>query len=148
MSQSLAQSLQLTILGMGMTFLSIGALVAGMFLLTRLTAVRAGAGAGISAAARVEPPAAEAALIEGEALLTTRSEIHFTPQEGMQLAGDDAEIRRRVAAAAVAVGLALQERSAPAPEAAQPAAADAWNIYARSLHLSGRARYVSLRGRR
>ncbi len=83
-------------------------------------------------------------------MLTTRSEIRVEPQEGVPFSGDDdaTEARRRAAAAAVAVALALQERSAPAPKAAQPATPDAWNIYARSLHLSGRARYESLRGRR
>jgi hypothetical protein len=147
MSQSLVQSLQLTLLGMGMTFLSIGALVAGMFLLTRLTAVRVGGRTRATFPGRVEPPAAETALTEGEALLTTRAEIQTEFQEGLGIPDDEAaEMRRRAAAAAVAVALALQER--PAPEVAQAAAPDAWNVYARSLHLSGRARYESLRGRR
>ncbi len=40
MSNALVQALWLTVIGMGMTFLSIGALVRGIYLLTRLTRTR------------------------------------------------------------------------------------------------------------
>ena len=50
MNTTLAQALQLTVLGMGMTFASIGVLALGMLLLTRMTREkdRAGVRAGVT----------------------------------------------------------------------------------------------------
>jgi len=143
MSDLLADALQLTLLGMGMTFLSLGALVAGMFLLTRVTRPQTDVGDG--------GDGGEGGL-EGDALVVDGEGMGGLAMQPELVTGDDAEERRRAAAAAVAVSLALQVpargRAILTPLDGGAYGESAWNTYARGLHLSSRARYESLRGRR
>ncbi len=135
MADLLAQALELTVLGMGMTFLSIGALVGGMYLLTFLTTSRA----------------------QGEGAVggpEHRREEDVTPtvmpvSEGATSSEDGRERRRRAAAAAVAVTLALAEsrKGAPAGVTTGDRGESAWSSYARSLQLSRRMRYEAQKSR-
>ena len=148
MNTTLAQALQLTVLGMGMTFASIGVLALGMLLLTRMAREKDRAGT---------PVGDEMGTIE----MAERSEAE----------GPSGEAAARAAAAAVAVALAHRPPAARVPAtsgAAQAAAAavavalaghgsamrqvevsavDAWDGYIRSVHLSRRARYGARRVR-
>ena len=155
MADLLADALRLTLWGMGMTFVSLGALVGGMFLLTwvtrsqtdgrRQTRRRTGDGE------RPQTDGGEGGL-EGDAPVVDgggRVDLAVQPE---LVTGDDAEGRRRAAAAAVAVAWALQARGrgrAVLPPAGGGVRGErGWDVYARGLRLAGRARYEALRGRR
>ena len=126
MSNVISQALWLTIVGMGMTFLSIGALVGGIYLLTHLTRAKEKASAALAEPAR-------SALGEASAV----SSIWEAP---------DAEPRRRAVAAAVGVAMALAAEIRAVPAADTGAVATgAWSAYVRGLHLSSRSRYESRR---
>ncbi len=132
MQELVRSALQLMILGMGMTFLSLGALTLGMYLLTAIFRDKGGA----------ELPELDDELPVGEDVSAYR-EGEFT---GDAIAGEEA--RRRAAAAAVAVALAMTEADErlecpPASRAIQ----DPWNAFARSLHLSRRTQYEARRFR-
>jgi len=145
----LRQALQLTGLGMGMTFASIGALVLGMLLLTRITSQRA--------------HAVEESFGDGsDAPTPAMSAAGSGPNDSIEPAADDpgalvaaaavavalAQDRTPAAAAAAAVAVAVAS-SGPVPEAAgvRVAHVDAWNGYVRGLHLSARAGYDARRTR-
>ena len=165
MSDLVMSGLRLTLVGMGMTFLSIGALVVGMFLLTRLTREKTAdqPGTGRSAGYVVTTPSSE---VRGQ--VAERRQIAASgtePESGGRSPGelgvrestlgggwDDDEERRRAVAAAVAVSLALQVASGLSPTSICSDRAGRqeapWSVYARGLHVSSRSRYESLRGRR
>ena len=129
MIEQVRSALQLMALGMGMTFLSLGALALGMYV---MTAVLRGKEKVRLPELEDDLPAAEevAAYHEGE------------------FAGDGSdgeEARRRAAAAAVAVALALAD--APPASVSSPAVQDPWNAFARSLHLSRRIQHDARRFR-
>ncbi|MCU0519368.1 MAG: hypothetical protein MUF84_01545 [Anaerolineae bacterium] len=126
MSNVISQALWLTIVGMGMTFLSIGALVGGIFLLTHLTRAKENAPSTLT-----EP---------------TQSATGGTPAVSSIWDAPDAEIRRRAVAAAVGVAMALtaQVRVEPAVDLGVTAT-DAWSAYVRGQQLSSRSRYESRR---
>jgi Na+-transporting methylmalonyl-CoA/oxaloacetate decarboxylase gamma subunit len=135
MRDLLWSALELTVLGMGMTFLSLGALALGMYVMTAI--FRGKERAEVSVLGNELPAGDEvAAYREGE----------FAEERGA-----DNEARRRAAAAAVAVALALTEaRTAPGTQTASfapPAIHDPWNAFARSLHLSRRTQYDARRFR-
>lgn len=149
MDTVLRQALQLTGLGMGMTFASIGALVLGMLLLIRITRKRTHAVGGSFGDGSDAP-------------IALMSAAGGCPDDHIEPAAD--EPGARVAAAAVAVALA-QDRTPAAAAAAAVAVAvassgpvpgaagvrvahvDAWNGYVRGLHLSARAGYDARRTR-
>jgi Na+-transporting methylmalonyl-CoA/oxaloacetate decarboxylase gamma subunit len=140
-SEVLGQALQLTLLGMGMTFASIGALALGMWGITYLTR-----------GARPQPSIEEGHENVG----------YVGAGTGMRAAADDPDMAveqmNQAVAAATAVALALAEQ-AQARGAAQAAAAavavsqvaqpvpafratsGAWDSFVRSASLSQRARY-------
>ena len=145
MADLLGDALRLTLWGMGMTFVSLGALVGGMFLLTWVTRRRTGDGE------RPQTDGGEGGL-EGDALVVDGGgRVDLAVQREL-VTGDDAEGRRRAAAAAVAVAGALQARGrggAVLPPADGGVRGErGWDVYARGLRLAGRARYEALRGRR
>lgn len=114
----LAQGLNLTILGMGMTFLSLGALVLGMYLMTALI--------------KDAPPEAE----EDEAEFVAAPEV----------AAPDAA-RYLAAAAAVAVALEQSAQVwTPATASAMPPAR-VWNTQVRSRQLIQQQQHVLRRSR-
>lgn len=129
----LRSALELTVVGMGMTFLSIGALALGMFLMTTLLR------------GKDKTPLPEVGREEEE--LTMGKEIQSN-QGGER---PSADARRRAAAAAVAVAMALRE-SEPRQRTEEPGryspAHEAWNGFARSRHLSVRLLYEARRRHR
>lgn len=135
MQESLRSALELTVLGMGMTFLSIGALTLGMYV---MTAVFRGKDRAVVLESDQDQLAGDAVAAYREGGAT----------DGVPV---DDEARRRAAAAAVAVAMALAETQQDA--SAQPAwhsavvAPELWNAFARSLHLSRRAQYDARRFR-
>ena len=143
MNTTLAQALQLTVLGMGMTFASIGVLALGMLLLTRMTREKDNAGT---------PGGGEIGTIE----MAERSEVDGPPAEAaacvaavavaVALANRAPATRGAVKAAAAAVAVALAGHGAAMPQV-EVSAVDAWDGYVRSVHLSRRARYVARRVR-
>ena len=128
MSNALVQALWLTVIGMGMTFLSIGALVGGIYLLTRLTRTRPNAPA----------PLPNEAILTGE-------EVHMAtgPRVEQPVLGSDVDYRRRAAAVAVATALALAEGERQVLPGAP--AGSGWDAYVRARHLSSRETYASRR---
>lgn len=158
MNTTLAQALQLTVLGMGMTFASIGVLALGMFLMTRM--VREKDKASTQSGTLVDSSVDTAAVTSagtpddngiGMSDMTDRSKVD----------GAAAEVAARAAAAAVAVTLAtcgaaqaaaaavavaLSEDGVTKSQAVAPALG-VWDGYVRSMHLSRRARYDARRGR-
>ncbi len=154
MNTTLAQALQLTVLGMGMTFASIGVLALGMLLLTRMTREkdRAGTPGGTpdDTPAGV-PDGGEIGTIE----MAERSEVDGPPAEAAARAAAVAvavalanrppaarapATRGAVKAAAAAVAVALAGHGSATPQV-EVSAANAWDGYGRSAHLSSRARY-------
>jgi len=148
---TLAQALQLTVLGMGMTFASIGVLALGMLLLTRMTREKDKAGTPDGTPAGV-PLGGEIGTIE----MADRSEVDGPPAEAaacvaavavaVALANRAPATRGAVKAAAAAVAVALAGHGAAMPQV-EVFAVDAWDGYVRSVHLSRRARYVARRVR-
>lgn len=136
MAEVLIQALELTVLGMGMTFISIGALVGGMYLLTFLTRPRAQAESAVDNAER--------GVVEEAGWRSIPASEDATSTE------DDRERSRRAAAATVAVARALAESRgrAPAVTTSGDGGDSAWSSHARSLHLAQRMRYEArkLRG--
>jgi hypothetical protein len=145
MSDLMVSALQLTVLGMGMTFLSIGALVGGMFLLTRLTTRR-------QTVPSLQPSLGEG----GEAGKRRQIVMSSAESDGVKMqqevvAEESEEERRRAVAAAVAVSLALRSGARGFSTSSLPhreREENPWDVYVRGLHLSARSRYDSLRGRR
>lgn len=149
----LAQALQLTVLGMGMTFASIGVLALGMLLLTRMTREkdRAGTSAGTPVSMPVGvPDGDEIRAIE----IAERSEADGPPGKAaaraaaaavaVALANRPPATRGAAQAAAAAVAVALAGQGSATLHVAV-SAADAWDGYVRSVHLSRRARYDARR---
>jgi len=131
MSDLLVQGLQLTVLGMGMTFASIGALVVGMYLMTAVTRTKRS-----RADVTLTDPGDEGERVSLESAALESGRLSSTG-DGEDEAGDRAKVR--AAAAAVAVALAEAEAS---EGASMPCRSDnAWDIYVRSRHLSRRTRY-------
>jgi Na+-transporting methylmalonyl-CoA/oxaloacetate decarboxylase gamma subunit len=135
MENLMRSALELTVLGMGMTFLSLGALTLGMYAMTML----------FRGKDKAEVLESDADLPVGDAVAAYR-EGEFVDDAG---AGEAA--RRKAAAAAVAVALALSEAESDraSKQVSRPATADQdpWNAFARSLHLSRRAHYEGRRYR-
>lgn len=130
---NLQSALELTVVGMGMTFLSIGALALGMYLMTILLR------------AKGEAPSPKA----------DREEQDMKREEEMQSyrSGElpSADVCRRAAAAAVAVAMAVAasgKRQPTREPGGYPPAHETWNGFARSRHLSGRLQYEARRSRR
>ena len=127
------QGLQLTVLGMGMTFAAIGALVIGMYVMTAVTRTRRpDVGAtrtdGQEEGGRVS---LDGAALESETLSSAEK------------SGDNARYRAAVAAVAVALAEAGQRTAEEMPRQS----GDVWDLYVRGRHLSRRMRY-DLRQRR
>ena len=155
MNTTLAQALQLTVLGMGMTFASIGVLVLGMLLLARMTREKGNAGTPggtpVDRAAGV-PLGGEIGKIE----MAERSGVDGPPAEAaarvaavavaVALANRAPETRGAAQAAAAAVAVALAGHGS-AMRQVEVSAVDAWDGYVRSVHLSRRARYGARRVR-
>jgi hypothetical protein len=150
MSDLLGDALRLTVLGMGMTFLSIGALVGGMFLLTWVTRARSGPGP----SERLRPGAgsdSRAGQLDvgspDAAPSCSGPDLAESPPGLSESAWEHEEGRRRAVAAAVAVSLALDAasgraltRSLPEPSPGAGVREESlWNAYARGLHLSARS---------
>ncbi|MGC9347265.1 MAG: OadG family protein [Anaerolineae bacterium] len=128
MAESLAQALELTVLGMGMTFGAILVLILFMYLMTYLTRQRS---------------TTSAAGLGGDGAMSVGEEMAEMRHGGDESATLDRVRRQRAAAAAVAVAMALGERIADVKPAADAEAAAAWDIYMRTRHLSQRVRYES-----
>ncbi len=127
MSDVLSQALWLTVIGMGMTFLSIGALVGGIYLLMYLTRTKERVPSTLPAE-----------------LATSGTEPLPVGQPATEV--PDAESRRRSVAAAVAVAMALAADLPTAPMAdSRSMTTGSWNTYVRALHLSSRSHYMSRR---
>ena len=151
MNTTLAQALQLTVLGMGMTFASIGVLALGMLLLARMTREKDKAGTPVDRAAGV-PLGGEIGTIE----MAERSGVDGPPAEAaarvaavavaVSLANRAPETRGAAQAAAAAVAVALAGHGS-AMRQVEVSAVDAWDGYVRSVHLSRRARYGARRVR-
>ena len=131
MSDLLVQGLQLTVLGMGMTFASIGALVVGMYLMTAVTRTRRSR-ADVSLTASGD---------EGERVSLESAALESGRLSSTGDGEDEAEDRAKVRAAAAAVAVALAEAEATADAATSHPSDNAWDIYVRSRHLSRRTRY-------
>ncbi|MBN1246709.1 MAG: hypothetical protein JXC32_03585 [Anaerolineae bacterium] len=152
MSETLAQALRLTVLGMGMTFASIGALVLGMLAMTYLTnRMHFGRGeTGERGTVRGWETGGQAAgKREAGAPYSDEAAQAVAAAVAVALA-DQAEVRdagaAQAAAAAVAVCLATQ----PGPASGlrqQAGSVGAWDSFVRGAHLSRRARYESRRVR-
>lgn len=127
------QGLQLTMLGMGMTFASIGALVVGMYF---MTAVTRGKRPRAEATLKVQRDGGEGVSVDSAAL--EGGHLSLTEESS-----GDAKYRAAVAAVAVA----LTEAEAQAPSIAPRVSDAAWDIYVRGQHVSRRMRY-DLRQRR
>ncbi len=123
MGDVLVQGLKLTILGMGMTFASIGALVVGMYLMTAVTRTRQTR----TDLALVEPGT------EGEGVSLEREEIASTTVRSTR----DAKYRAAASAVAVALAEDAQRQSAGMPRGSEAA----WDIFVRNRHVSRRTRY-------
>jgi len=128
MSDTLLQALWLTLIGMGMTFLSIGALVGGIFLLTHLTRTR-----------RSEP-----ASLPNKAT-SSGEEIYGAPASAVAqpALGEDVGYRRRAVAVAVVAALALAEGERKVPPLVS--SGSGWDAFVRGRQLSSRANYESRR---
>lgn len=118
----LTTALNLTLIGMGMTFASIGALVAGMYLLTALF--------------REKP-----AIVETSA--PTPAEVDIPAETAV----DEDTTRYMAAAAAVATALAQARQTASRASKTGAGTAGAWNTYVRGGLLTQRAHYNALRSR-
>jgi Na+-transporting methylmalonyl-CoA/oxaloacetate decarboxylase gamma subunit len=129
MGESLRSALELMVLGMGMTFLSLGALALGMYLMTAV----------LRGKERDRLPEQDDERLAGEEVVAYHEGEFADDRSG----GEDA--RRRAVAAAVAVALALAEVPSAPPDPA--AHQDPWNAFARSLHLSRRSQYEARRFR-
>ena len=133
-----------------MTFASIGALVLGMLLLTRITSQRAHAveesfgdvsdaptpamsAAGSGPNDSIEPAADDPGALVAAAAVAVALAQDRTPAAA--------------AAAAVAVAVAWLSRTCPGGSGVRVAHVDAWNGYVRGLHLSARAGYDARRTR-
>lgn len=140
MSSTLTAALQLTVIGMGMTFLSIGALTLGMYVLTRLTQEK-------------EAPAPSDIALEAQARAMGADLEDAQSPDAVDLAGDPAptpsqgEDARRRQAAAAAVAVALSQHASSGPRYAvsgkdgRAVGADAWTTYVRGQLLSRRVRH-------
>ena len=133
MGDHLIQGLQLTVLGMGMTFASIGALVVGMYLMTAVTRTQH---AKDEAARKAQKDEGEYVSLDSAALESG----HLSLNEEL---GEDAKYRAAAAAVAVALAEAEAQTSAAPPRTSD----DAWSIYVRGRNVSRRLRY-DLRQRR
>ncbi|MCD6284418.1 MAG: hypothetical protein J7M39_00720 [Anaerolineae bacterium] len=152
MNTTLAQALQLTVLGMGMTFASIGVLALGMLLLTRMAGEKDKAGT---------PGGTLGGTPDGGEIETTemaeRSEVDGPPGEAaaraavaavaVALANRAPATRGAAQAAAAAVAVALAGHGSDIIPQVEVSAVDAWDGYVRSGHLSRRARYDARRVR-
>ncbi len=137
MLQLLNQSLLLTLIGMGMTFASIGVLVLGMYAMTAF----------IKDKANVEeeetPEAAPAVELEPWAWGPADNQRPLAAAAAVSVALAEQTSSARYLAAAAAVAGAL---ATTAPAAVQPAPADAssaWNAHVRSRNLARRSDYVA-----
>jgi Na+-transporting methylmalonyl-CoA/oxaloacetate decarboxylase gamma subunit len=125
MGELFVQGLQLTLLGMGMTFASIGALVVGMYLMTAVTRKR-------RPEVDMEEPEDEGGRVPLDRAVLERG--------GMSVRGESTQnAKYRAAATAVAVALAeeAQRKAVGAPRRFD----DAWDLFVRNRHLSRRMRH-------
>lgn len=147
MNTILGQALQLTVLGMGMTFASIGALALGMFLMTRIRIGKRSAGP-----TTVSPSGAAIEAADMTECFDTSEDIDQGTAQAAAAAVAVALIEdtpvvdgaAQAAAAAVAVALAGSDPTSPRVVST---AEGTWNSFVRSMHLSRRARYEARRVR-
>jgi len=152
---TLAQALQLTVLGMGMTFASIGVLALGMLLMTRMTREKDRAGTPVGTPAGMSVSVSDGDETEMNEM-TDRSEVEGRPDGSaaraaaaavaVALANRPPATTGAAQAAAAAVAVALAGHGAAAPQV-EVSAVDAWDGYVRSVHLSRRARHDARRVR-
>lgn len=135
MDALLKSALELTFLGMGMTFLSIGALTLGMYVMTAIFRGKDRA---------VVPELDRDEVVDADVAVQYRD-------TAVDANGDAAEADRRATAAAVAVALALLDMQLDGAVASAHIAPvvveDAWNAFARGSHLLRRACYDARRFR-
>ncbi len=147
MGDLLVQALKLTVVGMGMTFLSIGALIGGMYVLTGLATDKP------QGEAMQDPhlPAPESPemLSRGRdiaAVAAVSTAVAATSAAEKEGARDPKHI---AAAAAVAAAVATQSSlTQPAPVASPQPSVDIWTLHVRSQQLAQRAHYDALRAHR
>ena len=135
MTELLKQALILTGWGMGMTFLSIGALVVGMYLMTTL--IRDKKNVNLASALEFDEKTEE----------SPNNIDHFTEEnEDRKQINDDKYL---AAAAAVAVALAVPRESETHHGNSSEiyTASAAWDHYTRGRHVSQRSRFEQLRFR-
>ena len=158
MNTVFGQALQLTAMGMGMTFASIGALVLGMLLMTRITRGKGrAAGDKISAAVAIGPEEPGASVVDavngnletrggdlsaGEATRAAVAAVAVALSQRQAIRPDSDAAR--AAAAAVAVALGAPQPVTSGPEIRR---ADVWNAHVRGQYLSRRADYDARRTR-
>jgi Na+-transporting methylmalonyl-CoA/oxaloacetate decarboxylase gamma subunit len=137
MTELLKQALTLTGWGMGMTFMSIGALVLGMYLITSLFRGKSNS----QMESEEDATHTEETAYLDENLENTSIENDVT--DGMN---DQQEL---AAAAAVAVAMALSQETKAQKRIISnyPMNNDMWNHYVRGRHLSQRSRYEQLKTR-
>jgi Na+-transporting methylmalonyl-CoA/oxaloacetate decarboxylase gamma subunit len=142
MDQDLADALMLTLTGMGMTFISIGVLTLGMYLMRALTNRKRQLPS--DGPLDQGPVAGEPVDVEVPADVAVD---HHAAAAAAAVAVQRA-VAAQAAAAAIAVAEAtrrqLPERSA---DFAQCPPEQAWNTYVRGRHLSLRSRYEARRAR-
>jgi Na+-transporting methylmalonyl-CoA/oxaloacetate decarboxylase gamma subunit len=139
MGEVLMQALKLTIVGMGMTFGSIGALIGGMYLLTGLAMDRPQGAAmkrySPTKPARTETPGRDVAAVAAVSAALAEEK--------------DARDPKHIAAvAAVTAALASVTADTAAPGAPPQPLMDVWTLQARSQQLARRAHYNALHARR
>ncbi len=135
MTELLKQALVLTGWGMGMTFLALGALVLGMYLMTALVKDK-----------NETHTDSDVELVVGAGEDNDEGNLDhlIIENKGTARINDD---QNRAAAAAVAIAIALSQESAEKQykTPAHIAVPVAWDHYVRGRHLSQRSRYEQLR---
>ncbi|MBN1877368.1 MAG: OadG family protein [Anaerolineae bacterium] len=160
MENLLIQALQLTVIGMGMTFGAIGALVGGMYLMTALVRDRA------PMEANGSNPEEDDSKLSLLGITVDLEELNGTPLENQESrieaphstssslkstkAGSEyADPSGPLVAAAAAVSVALaQELQVPALSSCAPSVTGGWNTCIRGRQLLGRQYYDLQRLRR
>jgi Na+-transporting methylmalonyl-CoA/oxaloacetate decarboxylase gamma subunit len=140
MGEVLMQALKLTVVGMGMTFGAIGALIGGMYLLTGLTTDRS-QGAAMKRLNPTKPSGAE----------TAGREVAAAAVAAVAAAAEEEDARdpkhiAAVAAVTAALASAMPDTAAPGTTPRLPM--DVWTLHVRSQQLTHRTHYNALRAHR
>ncbi len=138
MTDLLKQALVLTVWGMGMTFLALGALVIGMYLMTALSKDR------------TEPhPESDTTMDASMEEDNIQSDFEHLIIENQVIEQNGADLNLAVAATvAVALALSLESEEKQYNTPAPIAAPAAWDHYVRGRHLSQRSHFEQLKRRK